>query len=178
MQEDIPQTEDQMKDLNAPGGEAKAVDDKEPTQEGEGVTPAANPAPGEAIDPKATHHVLCQVELDRIRHYAKKIKMQPWNEDILWLLDQLNFAIDIANGTERKAAVFKMSLDKITNGAFDELKNVSSYLTEVEDRTLKPDQKEQKAMDFLHKQICCKCGNNVYPPKKKEEPKKAPDGKG
>lgn len=178
MQEEISQTEDQTKDLNASGGEAKPTDDKRYALEGEGVKQVANFAPGEVIDPKDTHHILCQTEMDRIRTYAKKIKMKPWSEDILWLLDQLNFAVHVANEADRKASLVKASLDKVTNGGFDKLKDVGNFLTEVEDRTLTPEQKEQKAMNFLHKQTCCKCGDNTWPPKKTDETEKAPGRKG
>ncbi len=169
MQEEISQNGNETSDLNAPGAEGNQPKDSRVAQEGEVAGEAANQKPEAPKNPQDTYHVVCQEEMDRIAGYAKRVKMSPWSNDVLWLIDQLTRAVMILNDSERKAEVFKQALHKLTNGGFEKLQKEGPLWTEEEDKTLKPEEKDARMMDFLHKQVCCKCGKETR--KKSEEAK-------
>ncbi|MDD5726268.1 MAG: hypothetical protein PHC53_02545 [Patescibacteria group bacterium] len=149
-------------DLNVPGGEAKAGDEKDIAQEGTRANEPANLSPGDVKKPESTHHVLCEEELTRIsnmaKFYSKRMKLTSWCDDTLWLIQQLERAINVADDFATRVNVFSKALDKLTNGGFAELHKAGPLWTEKEDRELTAEQKEERINEFLHKRTCCRCG--------------------
>jgi len=104
-----------------------------------------------------TKRALSEQEIDRIAAYAKKIKMKPWSEDILWLIDELTRAVILANDLEIKVNTFSRALDKLTDGGFKALHAHGPLWTEEEGRAITVDEQEKRIVSFLHNRTCCKC---------------------